>query len=88
MNLTGVPFFIVGTPIKCYLYILLPKAQFENLLYTNSQDFLIWHTSKAMQLRVEMNDEYIALDCALLACRETCIEARLRKKKEVRKERG
>ena len=27
-----------------------------------------WHTSKAMQSRVEMNDDYIALDCALYAC--------------------
>jgi hypothetical protein len=40
-----------------------------------------WHTPKAMQSRVKMNDEYIALDCALLVCREPGIEARLRKKK-------
>jgi len=41
-----------------------------------------------MQSRVEMNDEYIALDCALLACRETGIEARLRKIKRSQNGKG
>lgn len=47
-----------------------------------------WHTPKAMQSRVEMNDDYIALDCALLACRETDIEARLRKIKRSQNKKG
>lgn len=47
-----------------------------------------WHTPKAMQSRVEMNDDYIALDCASLVCRELGIEARLRKIKRSQKEKG
>jgi hypothetical protein len=35
-----------------------------------------------------MNDEYIALDCASSVCRETGIEARLRKIKEVKNRKG
>jgi hypothetical protein len=42
-----------------------------------------------MQSRVEMNDDYIALDCiALEVCFRTGIEARLRNKKKSKQERG
>ena len=47
-----------------------------------------WHTPKAMQSMVKMNDEYIAIDCALSVCREPGIEARLRNKKKSKQKGG
>jgi len=41
-----------------------------------------------MQSMVKMNDEYIAIDCALYACLEPGIEARLRKIKRSQKKKG
>jgi hypothetical protein len=59
--------FDFGTPIKCYLYAgeYVMDAAFTNNLWALFLVQMNWHTSKAMQSRVEMNDEYIALDCAL-----------------------
>ena len=86
MNLTYRAFLDSGT-IRQVLFVRFDREKrFENLLCTNSYIVLNWHTFKAMQSRVKMNDDYIALDCALLACRETGIEAWLRKKNKKKSE--
>src|SRR5829696_4353319 len=58
------------------------ELAFTNNLQSKFLVKVIWHTPKAMQSRVEMNDDYIALDCALQVCCLTGIEAWLHYEKK------